>query len=569
MRKIIIFLIFLLINIKLFNICITNNDKYDREYYLKTERIISLKDSQRGRILDRNGKVLVDNKEINMLVYNKLENSKSDEEVIANSLSNILNMNKDKILNKLNSGYSYESKVIKEKLSDIEVAKINELSLKGVNIVTSYERVYPYGDVLKSVFGLVKVLPKELKDYYLEKGYSLDSIVGVSGLEMYYDSYLRGEDSKYKLNYNNKLIKIKNAKKGNDLVLSIDIDKELLLYDILKEEMQNAKKSLNTDFYNHSYVIVGNPKTGNIEAMLALLYYDGKFVDITNSIVSSSYTVGSVVKGASISVGYKNNLININERVLDSCIKISNVPKKCSWKSLGVLNDIKALALSSNYYQFVIAQRLANSSFKYNGKLNSNIEHFNVYRDTFKEYGLGNYTYIDLPYESSGIKGKKISDDLLLNLSIGQYDSYTPIELFQYINTIANDGNRLKPSLKLDRNNVFLNKVNLDDIYIKRIKEGLREVMVSGTGKNYVDKSVLAAGKTGTSETFVDSNNDNIMDTKTITSSFVMYAPYNNPRYSLVIISPNIAKVNGDKSFKYNINSNLSRKISEKLLKND
>ena len=93
--------------------------------------------------------------------------------------------------------------------------------------------------------------------------------------------------------------------------------------------------------------------------------------------------------------------------------------------------------------------------------------------------------------------------------------------------------------------------------------------MVSGTGKNYVDKSVLAAGKTGTSETFVDSNNDNIMDTKTITSSFVMYAPYNNPRYSLVIISPNIAKVNVDKSFKYNINSNLSRKISEKLLKND
>ena len=76
-------------------------------------------------------------------------------------------------------------------------------------------------------------------------------------------------------------------------------------------------------------------------------------------------------------------------------------------------------------------------------------------------YGLGAKTGIDLPNETSGLKGKKISDDLLLNLAIGQYDSYTPIELFQYISTIANNGTKVTPRL-INEPGKIISKVDLN-----------------------------------------------------------------------------------------------------------
>ena len=66
-------------------------------------------------------------------------------------------------------------------------------------------------------------------------------------------------------------------------------------------------------------------------------------------------------------------------------------------------------------------------------------------------YGLGIKTGIDLPNEDTGIKGKSYSADLLLNLAIGQYDTYTPIELLNYINTVADQGQRRKPSFVFQR----------------------------------------------------------------------------------------------------------------------
>ena len=79
-------------------------------------------------------------------------------------------------------------------------------------------------------------------------------------------------------------------------------------------------------------------------------------------------------------------------------------------------------------------------------RLNATMEHFNLYRNILKDYGLGNITGIDLLNENTGIKSRTVTDDLLLNISVGLYDTYTPISMLQYINTIAT-GKRIKLSL--------------------------------------------------------------------------------------------------------------------------
>ena len=91
------------------------------------------------------------------------------------------------------------------------------------------------------------------------------------------------------------------------------------------------------------------------------------------------------------------------------------------------------------------------------------------------------------PRENTGIKGSTISSDLYLNLAIGQYDTYTPLQILNYINTIANNGVRYKLSLA-KRNPEVLNQVPLDKEYFARIKEGFYQVVNGGTANNYVDK---------------------------------------------------------------------------------
>ncbi len=627
----------MIITLRIVDICVIDKDKYITLFNSMKETYIRGSSAPRGRILDINGKVLVDNIGVNTIVYNRTDNSSAKKEVqIAYSLGNILKYDESKFsLNKLKTfylilhdncndliteeewdllekrklnksdiealkyeritdemlntltledknaayiyhilrtGYFYEDKLVAENISDEDVAKIVDLNLPGIRAVQKWERVYPYGETLKTLFGQVNTVPYELKEYYKEKGIPLNSTVGISFLEQQYDDYLRGTDAIYKLE-NGKPVLVSDEKRGSDLYLSINIDTQLAVEEALKTEMKNAKRAKNSEYYNHSYVIVGHPKTGEIEAAVGLQINGDNFVDITANMIHSSYTVGSIVKGATISVGYQNNLIEKGKKVLDSCIKVYGVTKKCSWTSLGWIDDIQALAQSSNYFQFLIATRLTNPKYTWNSKLHATKEHFDIYRNMLASYGLGTKTGIDLPNEQVGIIGSRISDDLLLNLAIGQYDTYTPIEVYQYINTLGNDGVKLKPSLMkkivtedeiIEHTPVSLGKVDLSEENIKRVQKGLNAVTTYGTGRNYTSHIVPSAGKTGTSETFIDTDGDGIMDKSTTSTAFIMYAPFNDPEYSIVIMSPNI----GYNSYKYSINLRINRKIYNYLFEN-
>jgi cell division protein FtsI/penicillin-binding protein 2 len=134
------------------------------------------------------------------------------------------------------------------------------------------------------------------------------------------------------------------------------------------------------------------------------------------------------------------------------------------------------------------------------------------------------------------------------------------MELMQYINTLATSGKRYSLHFLKDKDLELLNNVDVDNKYIERVKLGLKMVMESGgTGASYINKKYKAAGKTGTAQSFIDTNYDGKIDKETISASFGAYMPYDNPRLSIAVFSPNVS----DRSSSYM--SKVNRKITKEV----
>ncbi len=647
----IIVLALLILVTSLFLVQVVGKEKYENTLKNLTKKIIYGETAPRGRIYDRNGKLIVDNVPSKVIYYKKPSGITTKKEIkIAYKLGEMIDLDASKLTdydfknfwiknhaeeaNKkikdeewqklderkltaddiynlkiervtpedlsiyeekdkkaayiyalMNTGYSYDEKVIKnENVTDEEYALVSEniSELDGVNTKLDWERTYPYGSVFKSILGNVSSsksgIPAELKDYYLKKGYSLDDRVGTSNIEYQYEDILKGKKNKYQVLSDGSYKLLEEGKRGNDIVLTIDIELQKALEEILTEEILNAKKEANTEYYNGSFVVITNPKTGEILAMAGKQIKqndNGEYsvVDFTAGITQSTAVMGSVVKGASHIVGYNTGALKIGEIRYDNCVKIAATPEKCSWKYLGKLNDITALAQSSNTYQYYTAIKVGKGNYKYNKPLVIDKEAFNTYRNTFAEFGLGVKTEIDLPNEITGIKGNDSTSGLLLDLSIGQNDTYTPIQLAQYISTIANNGTRMRPYLykglyndksTYDQNKKELNKVNTEQKYMDRVHEGFEAVMNYGLGVGYIDKIYKPAGKTGTSQSFVDTDGDHKVDKETITTTFVAYAPYDDPKVTFTIVSPNISRPDGKTDHQSAINKRLTDRVSKK-----
>ena len=491
----------------------------------------------------------------------------------------------------MNRGYTYDEKVIKEEATDQEYAYIAEHNseLDGFNTVLDWERVYPYGDTFRSVLGTVSTttqgLPAEEKDEYLAKGYALNDRVGLSYLEKEYEEYLKGEKAEYQVVNSHELKLVKEGKRGNDIVLSIDINLQQEVERILTEQVLKAKSEPNTEYYDHSSVVIQDPNTGEILAMASKQLVGDKVIDNTTSIFLLPITPGSVVKGASMLVAYNTGAVNIGEYMLDECVKIAGAPEKCSSvNNLGRINDITALAKSSNVYQFKAAIRVNGQEYSRGMKLNFNQSAFDTYRNMYHSFGLGVATGIDLPSEGLGYGAKQdTSSGNLLDFVMGQYESYTPLQLSQYVSTIANGGSRLAPHLLkevhestedaslgktiLTVEREVLNTIDTKPEYMARVKEGFYAVMHSsgGYGRGYIDDRWDAAGKTGTSQSFVDTDGNGIIDTETITSSFVGYAPANNPVMSIMVTSPNSSHPNSNTDYASLVTLHITKEVTNKF----
>ena len=402
---IILILLFLLIIYRIIDIEIINNDYYRKSLDDLTIKTVTSNSTPRGRIFDRNYNLLVDNigvrtiyfkrekeydsskllKSIKLLkdhidinydlvtedslkdyylfinrgddLITKEEKKKLEERKITNRELNELiraRINIDNVDKKeaylyylVNNGYYNKKKIIKRNASEEEYAFVasNISKLHGFNVKIEWERKYLYGDTFRSILGNISTsgIPKELKNEYIRKGYKLNDIVGISNLEYQYEDYLKGEKAIYKLNNDNSYTLVKDGIRGKDIVLTIDINLQKEIENILIEEMVNAKKDLNTSLYDGSKVIITDPYTGEILAFASKELIDNNIYDNSTSLVTEAVTPGSIVKGASISTGYKYGAIDIGEVMLDECIKIKNKPSKCSWKrGIGYINDIES-----------------------------------------------------------------------------------------------------------------------------------------------------------------------------------------------------------------------------------
>ena len=646
----IIIFFFLLLLTNFFRVMIVENEKYEKLLDELTYDVVLGESTPRGRILDRNYNVIVDNKMVNTIVYKRGKNTKYKDMIkLAYKVSSKLDLDyykvtdrakrefylynsttlldefiskdewdlyemkklsnkdieelkisriSDNIINNFSNednkaaylfflmrdGYSYTEKIIKTDISDKEFAYISENNeeLSGFDAKIDWIRYYPYGDAMKSILGSVSSssqgIPKEEKEKFVKLGYSLNDRVGLSYLEKQYESYLVGEKSKYKVINSNELELVEEGRRGNDIVLSIDIKLQSEVEKIIVEQMMRAKKEANTEYYDHSSVIIQDPYSGEVLVMASKRLVNGKVIDNVNSMLVSPITPGSVVKGASMLVGYNEGVIKMGEKMYDECVKIAGAPRKCSSVlDLGVIDDIVALAKSSNVYQFKTAIRVNGQEY-FNGiKLKFKQSSFDKYRKMYRSFGLGSSTGIDLPVESNGYTSTDKSAGNLLDYVMGQYETYTPLQLSQYINTIANGGSRYKMHLLKDvcssdgdviysYEPIVLNAVSTDKKYMRRIQEGFYAVMhmYGGYGRGYVEDRLDSAGKTGTSQSFLDTDNNGIIDTETITSNFVGYLPYKKPKISLTVTSPNSSHPNSSNNFASLVTLRITKAVSNK-----
>jgi len=226
---------------------------------------------------------------------------------------------------------------------------------------------------------------------------------------------------------------------------------------------------------------------------------------------------------------------------------------------MGPVNEIAALKKSSNVYMFQIAMRMGG---EYHYQPNKNItfdpQGLEKMRNYFSQFGLGVKTGVDFPYEASGYKGVKPRAGNLLDLGIGQYDTYTTLQLAQYISTIANDGYRVRPhflkevrepvsdgdrpgALMKAENAHLINKIEMETAYLNRVQEGFRQVFQEpgGTAFKYFSSAPFntykIAGKTGTAQNEVYENG---RMTETENHSLVAYAPDDNPEIAIAVLVP-------------------------------
>ncbi len=482
------------------------------------------------------------------------------------------------IFRKFNSGTYLSPQIVKNKdVSDEEMARVTENldDLPGVDTSVDWNRKYPYDSTLKSILGRTSSseewLPKEKVDYYASRGYSLNERVGVSNLELQYEDILHGQKakSKNKLDKSGNIIsteELSEGQRGKDLVLTLDIDFQKKVENIIEEELRAKKAAYHAPYLDRAFVVAMNPHTGEILALAGKQYvwddeknkYEMK--DFAQGTYTTAYAMGSAVKAATVLTGYQEGVIGPGTTLYDAPMIIKGTPIKKSYTNMGYVSDLTALQRSSNVYMFKTAIEIGEGNYVPNRPLSVKPDAFDTMRSHFSQFGLGKRTGIDLPGEQIGYKGTELGAGKLMDLAIGQYDTYTPLQLAQYISTIANGGYRVQPRVVkelrepvLEKGQLgpifqeiepkFQNQLSMKEDWIDRVKEGLRLVTQTsrGTGsKELAGEPYRPAGKTGTAEAFYDGPKwtPGTEQPETWNITFASYAPHDNPEIAISVVVP-------------------------------
>jgi len=641
-----IFVLFSLLILRLGYLQIVKSEDYIRKLE-RTEEIAVNTSVPRGRIFDREGRILVNNDPKNAITYTKMSSSTAKEMLaIAEDLAVLIeqdtkrttigdtrdfwilkneeaaakkvskkeheklaedDLSRKEIQQKVNrltreritdeelnsftenelqvlaiyremmSGYAYSPQIVKSgDVTEEEFAAVSERlrELPGINTTTDWERVRKTSNtILGTTTNPTEGIPKSSLDYYLARDYSRNDRVGRSFIEQHYEELLQGQKSIVK-NIKDRtgevveMETVREGEPGKDLVLTIDSELQDALEDILEQKLFQLKSGSYSRALDRAFIVMLDPNNGEVLSLVGKQIVrsadTGKYEirDYAFGTFTDVYAAGSTVKMATLLTGYQEGAARVGETKMDEMLQIAGTPSKSSVFNRTYnripINDIEAIGRSSNVYMFKTAIGIGGSSYRRGGALNTNDDAFDIMRNSFSSFGLGVKTGIDLPGEAVGHSTKPEQKGLLLDLAIGQFDTYTTLQLAQYVSTIANGGYRIAPKVvkeihepSLDGENfgpliqetetTILNKVNNTDAEISRVKQGMYYTYYGprGTARNiFQGKAYNAAGKTGTSQSGASIDGKY---TSTISLSHVGFAPFEKPEMAYAVLIPHIS----------------------------
>lgn len=475
--------------------------------------------ADRGRILDRNGKILATN--ITTTTLYVVPNQIINKEDTAKKLATILNSNYDDILKHLTKRTSLEKVNPEGRQLNSDVAdKINELNIDGLYLMKEAKRYYPYGTLLSHVLGFVGIDNQ-----------------GLSGLELKYDDYLTGKDGSIKYTSDGKGNRLNNlevyeeATNGMDIYLTIDIDIQLAL----EKELENASAKYNPD---EALAMVMDPNTGEILAMGSNPTFDSNnYKKFTSEVINrnlpiwKNYEPGSTFKIITLAASIEEKTINVFEDHFHDggSVNVEGARIKC-WKAGGHGSQtfMQVVQNSCNPGFVLMGQKLGTE------KLYSYVEKF----------GFTKKTGIDLNGESSGIMFEldKIGPVEQATISFGQGISVTPIQQVTGVSAAINGGKLYKPYVVK-----YITEVETNDIMYENtptlvrrviseessslVRTVLESVVHTGTGKNAYIENYRVGGKTGTAQKVKDGR---YMVGNYIVS-FIGFLPADKPEYVVYV----------------------------------
>ena len=513
-----VLILLIVIIIRIFSIQVFSYNKLNKLATSLWQRNLPVT-ADRGRILDRNGKILATN--ITTMTLYVVPNQINNKEETAKLLSEILQCSYEDMLSHLTKK-TYLEKVNPEgrQLTSEIADKINNLNIDGLYLMKESKRYYPYETLLSHVIGYVGIDNQ-----------------GLSGLELQYDSYLTGKDGSIKYISDGKGNRLLNKEvyeqpqNGMDITLTIDIDIQLAL----EHELENADIKYTPE---ESLAIVTDPKTGEILAMGSRPTFDSnKYkqydLDVINRDLPiwKNYEPGSTFKIITLAASLEEKTINLFEDTFHDggSIVVDGARIKC-WKRGGHGSEtfLQVVQNSCNPGFVVMGQKLGTDRlFKY-----------------ISDFGFMEKTGIDLNGESKGIMfaKDKIGPVEQATISFGQGISVTPIQQVTAVGAAINGGNLYKPyvvkfitepstnDIMYERKPTLVRKVISEDTS-KMVRETLESVVYEGTGKNAYIENYRVGGKTGTAQKV---NNGAYMTGNYIVS-FMGFFPADNPDYIVYV----------------------------------
>lgn len=479
------------------------------------------------------------------------------------------------LFSQMNSASNFETvTLVTDELSAVDITKLaaKKADLPGVDIKTAWHRqVLPTS--LASIIGTVSTeqagLPEEEAQYYLAQGYSLNDRVGTSYLEKQYESYLQGKREEKQINLDKNgnvesMETIAEGQKGKNLKLTIDLAFQDGVNKILQSHFQAGLDNGQTTYSEGIYAVALDPNTGAVLAMSGYSHEPGSKELKENALgtVANVFVPGSVVKAATITAGWENQLIAGNQTLTDQPIVFAGSAPITSWFTIFGNRDItavQALQYSSNTYMVQLALKLMGQDYTPNMLVSpENLkEAMEKLRASFAEYGLGVATGIDLPLESIGYIPDTYTVGNYLTNAFGQFDNYTPMQLAQYAATVANGGNRIAPHIVegiYDNDEqgglgelisqippTPLNQVNITSEQMALLRQGFDQVVNSGdsfsTGRSISEGAAVSiSAKTGTAETQVKNSQGETQETVNV--NVVAYAPSHQPKIAVAVLLP-------------------------------